>query len=807
MSLDSFAELFNESEEEQRQQRVALSSAEMSGLPLASEPLEPRETTPGFSNSSETPTLQSKLDARLEILVRYLQAGILVEDAQRKVAITNPYFCQIFGLEVHPDTLIGSDSAQLCAAFAGLFCDSDEFLGRIQSHLYKRQPVLSETLKLLDGRVFERDYLPILEEGHYLGHFWVYRDITRYHQEAAALSNLSRFPAENPNPVFRVDRNARLLYANASGQQLLNYWNCEVGQAFPEPWQGPLSDALTSQSTRESEIPLDNRYFHFYFVPVQEYDYVNIYASDITQSKMAESELQTARDQALQASRAKSEFLATISHEIRTPLNAMMGMLDLLAETSLTEDQDKYLNVCKNASSTLLNLINDVLDLSRIESGKFTLEDQTFRFRPIVNGILAMFEKQAQTKGLTLRCQIADSLPEQITGDPGRFRQILMNLIGNAMKFTAKGGVTVEVYDYQTLSREEEICLMVSVRDTGVGISPEQQSRIFESFRQADSSTTRRYGGTGLGLAITRRLVELFRGHIWVESAPGQGSTFSCTLRFTTGEGTVRSAPTRQGLPKPPAAFMGGPSRAMRLLLVEDSPDNRLLVHMYLKGTHYKISDAHNGEEAVELFTSQTFDLVLMDIQMPIMDGYTATRKIREWEQSQERKPVPIVALTADALTSVRDAILAAGSNLYLTKPIRKQELLDTLDFLSCVATAAGAGDPEPAHPKPLTEVELEIQDVDPDIAELMPQFIENRQKDVKALKQFLELQNYKELGRLGHSMKGSGTAYGFPRLTALGDKIQAAVHKAEKDKIYSLITELEGYLTQVSQFLAGKKS
>ncbi|MGE3724333.1 MAG: ATP-binding protein [Candidatus Sericytochromatia bacterium] len=806
MSLDSFAELFNESEEEQRQERVALSPAEMSGLPLASEPLEPEQGIPDFLSPTESTVLQRPLDARLEILVRYLQAGVLVEDAQRRVVITNPYFCQIFGLEAPSESLIGTDSGQLSTTFSVLFSDADEFLGRIQSHLYKRQPVLSETLKLLDGRVFERDYLPILEEGHYLGHFWVYRDITRYHQEAAALSNLSRFPAENPNPVFRVDRDALLLYANASGQQLLNYWNCEVGQAFPEPWQGPLLEALTGQSTRESEIQLDNRYFHFYFVPVQEYDYVNIYASDITQSKMAESELQQARDQALQASRAKSEFLATISHEIRTPLNAMMGMLDLLAETSLTSDQDKYLNVCKNASSTLLNLINDVLDLSRIESGKFTLEDQTFRFRPIVNGILAMFEKQAQTKGLTLRCQIADSLPDQITGDPGRFRQILMNLIGNAMKFTSKGGVTVEVYDYQTLSRDEEICLMVSVRDTGVGISPEQQSRIFESFRQADSSTTRRYGGTGLGLAITRRLVELFRGHIWVESSPGQGSTFSCTLRFKTGEGNVRAAPTRQGLPKPPAAFMGGPSRPMRLLLVEDSPDNRLLVHMYLKGTQYKISDAHNGEEAVNLFTTHPFDLVLMDIQMPIMDGYTATRKIREWEQSQGRKPVPIVALTADALTSVRDAILAAGSNLYLTKPIRKQELLDTLDFLSCVATAAGAGDPEPSHPKPLTEAELEIQDVDPDIAELMPQFIENRQKDVKELKQFLELQNFKELGRLGHSMKGSGTAYGFPRLTALGEKIQEAGHKAEKEKIYSFIVELESYLTQVSQFLAGKK-
>lgn len=750
-------------------------------------------------------------EPRLEVLVHHLQAGILIEDTQRRILMVNTCFCQLFGLPLSPGQMQGMDCIQASQDVALLFKDSEGFLRRIDEILTLQQPVLSEVLLLKDGRVFERDYLPILEASKYQGHFWIYRDISHFYRKAEELSNLSRFPEENPNPVFRVDQQAQLLYSNPSGQKLLDYWNCTVGQPFPEPWQGPMQEAWNTQSTCESEIQLDNRFFHFYFVPVPVHGYINIYASDITTSKLVESELQQARDQALQASKAKSEFLATISHEIRTPLNAMMGMLDLLAETPLEAKQEKYLNVCKNASSTLLNLINDVLDLSRIESGKFTLEDQNFRFRPIVNGILTMFEKQAQTKGLKLNCQIADSLPEQIIGDPGRFRQILMNLIGNAMKFTSKGGVTVEIYDYQTLSREGEVCLLVSVRDTGVGISPEQQSRIFESFRQADSSTTRRYGGTGLGLAITRRLVELFRGHIWVESVPGQGSTFSCTLRFKTGDASVRTAPTRQRLPRPPAAFMGqGPTRDLRLLLVEDSPDNRLLVHLYLKGVpHYKITDAHNGEEAVQLFMSEPYDLVLMDIQMPIMDGYTATRKIREWEQKQGRKPVPIVALTADALTSVRDAILAAGSNLYLTKPIRKQDLLDTLAFLSCVATAGSGGETaasepvKPAAPSHLTAEQLEIQTIDPDIRELQPQFLQNRWEDLPKLYHYLETGNYQDLARLGHSMKGSGTAYGFPRLTALGQKLQQAAEASALEQVRALLTELGNYLTQLSQYFS----
>ncbi len=378
------------------------------------------------------------------------------------------------------------------------------------------------------------------------------------------------------------------------------------------------------------------------------------------------AELKDARDSALKASRAKSDFLASMSHEIRTPMNSVVGMADLLSETPLGHEQQEYVQVLKRGSEALLELINDILDLSKVESGHLKLEEIRFDLHEFIDKTLEFISIRAHQKGLVLKRVIDPGVPRFIGGDPARLRQILTNLLGNAVKFTEKGVITLEIKAPENAGFP---ALLFSVRDTGIGIAPEKQPLIFAPFTQADSSTTRRYGGTGLGLSICKKLVEMMGGRLWVESAPGTGSTFYFTMQYKNAneiQGEILSS-----------AQMNGPYLGpMNILLVEDAPDNRLLVQTYLKKFPYRIDTAENGKEAVEKSQSRLYDLILMDIRMPVMDGYAATRAIRARENAAGAAHVPILALTADALKDEVLKTLAAGCDEHLTKPIRKADLL-----------------------------------------------------------------------------------------------------------------------------------
>ena len=401
---------------------------------------------------------------------------------------------------------------------------------------------------------------------------------------------------------------------------------------------------------------------------------------DVTARKHAEQELIREKEAAQAADRAKSEFLAVMSHEIRTPLNSVLGFADLLTETTLDPIQKEQVDMIRRSGDALLVLLNDILDFSRIESGKMPIQPSSVEIRECLRDVVDLYGATAQAKGLKIRIEVEDSVPGALCTDPGRLRQILLNLIGNAVKFTPSGEVVVSAKRNARDPEDGRFPLLVEVSDTGIGIPPDRVARLFKPFSQADSSTTRRFGGTGLGLVICKRLAELLGGDVSLVKSSPSGSIFALELALVTMP-VIAEPESPAGAARPAKEATGRRSGDWRLLVVEDNAVNRMLAQRMLLSLGFESDSAENGLAGAEAHEKNPYDVIFMDLQMPVMDGVEAAGKIREFEKAHpDCPPACIIALTADAMSGDRQRCLDAGMNDYLSKPIRRPELANALE-------------------------------------------------------------------------------------------------------------------------------
>lgn len=612
-----------------------------------------------------------------DLILEASSEAIVMTDHAGRIVFLNPTAQQLFG---RARDVIGN----LFHDFVGCVSQSEEekaicpFTRMISTGEVTMIPGHQWTRE--DGTQFDLSisFWPRMVQGVRVGGAIVVRDLTHAIETQRDIQRVARLAEDAPNPIVEFDSAGAMLYANTGTMNFMT--ECGVLEngidvIFPAALQDILHACLaTDTPVPRVEHAVANRIIAWSFFPLKESDQVRAYGVDIT----SDVALRHAKEAAEESTRAKGIFLATMSHELRTPMNGVLGCTQLLKDTSLSDQQRELIETMHRSADALLTLVNDILDFSKIEAGKMTLEVANVNLRSLVGDVTTLVEGLAAQKGLTLSVKIDNDVPEEFRGDPIRLRQILFNLVGNAIKFTKQGGVTITISLKRDEMKEPDlVVLQWSVHDTGIGLTPEQQTNLFKAYAQAETSTARRFGGTGLGLMICRQLVELMRGTITVESALGQGSTFTYTTSLLSAIHRDAIVPS-SGTGQQSAGEQVGP---LRVLVADDNEINQVVACKFLQKLGCQVEVARTGREAVEAITRTVYDVVLMDCEMPEMDGYEATREIRLREEGT-LSHLPIMALTGHTSDEETEKCRQAGMDRVITKPVTLAVLRQSLQEL-----------------------------------------------------------------------------------------------------------------------------
>jgi PAS domain S-box-containing protein len=623
--------------------------------------------------------------------------GYCVVDVEGRILEVNNAFCQMLGR--NRKELIGHRTSKFSSEES--FTNHEEMIANIT--ILEHREYENTFINKLGGHVETKINANSIKDknGTTVGAFSFVSDVTAYKKSETALAgkvkelDFQKYALDEHAIVSITDIKGNITYVNDkfceisgySREELLGnnhrilksgehskefYTNLWKTISSGKPWHGEIKN----RKKNSGEYWVNATIVPFMTEQKKAFRYIAI-RTDITVRKESEKIAQSAQKAAENANRSKSEFLANMSHEIRTPMNAIMGMSDLALQTHLDDTQRDYIDKVYRSAESLLGIINDILDFSKIEAGQLDMEMTDFRLEDVLDNLNSILSLKTEDTGVDLTFVVPSKLPTALIGDPLRLGQVLINLGGNAAKFTEAGMIEISVQEHEqeTAQTKNQMSLHFGIKDTGIGMSQEQQDRLFKAFNQADSSTTRKYGGTGLGMIISKHLVQMMGGKIWVESADGVGSTVHFTVNMGIQQNVVSTEQHKQEKTKGVNQAIGQ-LRGARILLVEDNEFNQILALHVLSSNGLTPTLAKDGQQALEILASQDFDGVLMDCQMPVMDGYVTTQEIRK---QAKYKDLPILAMTANAMAGDREKVLAAGMNAHIAKPFTRDELFSTM--------------------------------------------------------------------------------------------------------------------------------